>query len=124
MLTLSHNESVTKTKRLHHESWEEALRAAYKQKHPEKPLGKFRIDGLHQGVLANSNGWRTTRTHVLHHLVDRDTVIVKDDTMVPYLAYLLGHSLVIVYSLVNADGSGWSRIWDKEHDRPSIPDGP
>jgi hypothetical protein len=42
-------------------------------------------------------------------------VIFKDETMVSYLAYLLGHSLVIVCPLVNADGIGWSRIWDKEH---------
>jgi hypothetical protein len=42
-------------------------------------------------------------------------VIFKDETMVSYLAYLLGHSLVIVCRLVNADGIGWSRIWDKEH---------
>jgi hypothetical protein len=103
----------------HHESWEEALLAAYNQKHPEKPLKIFNIHGLRRDVLTNSTEWRDTRTHILHHPADRDTVIFKDETMVSLMAYLLGHSLVIVCPLVNADGVGWSRIWDKEN-RPPI----
>jgi hypothetical protein len=103
----------------HHESWEEALLAAYNHKHPEKPLETLNIHGLRRDVLTNSNEWKDTRTRILYHPADRDTAIFKDETKASILVYLHYHSLIIVCLLVNADGVGWGRIWDKEH-RPPI----
>jgi hypothetical protein len=39
--------------------------------------------------------------------------------MVSSLAYLLGHSIVIVCTPVNADGVGLNHIWDKKHRPPN-----
>jgi hypothetical protein len=109
----------------HHNSWQAALTSALREKGVKLPkedrlVTENDIRYFH-AQLQKTDKYSTEESYTLDQPADGETIIFKDEPSVSLVARWAGSqfSLVIMTPLIQADGSGWNRIYDTVN-RPPI----